>query len=139
LVSCWFAWVNTYRSPTAHGVCLNTAAYRLDFQQTHYRLGIAMPLQIQMPAPSGDELKAARTRAGLSQVEAATLMGYPVQSGSRGGLQSRTWQALESANDPRNMPGSIFAMFLLLTNKHPQYALVRRNSTFESDSALSKP
>lgn len=79
---------------------------------------------MHMPPPSGDELKAARVAAGLSQVEAAQLMGYPVQAGSRGGLQSRTWQALESASDPRNMPGPIFAMFQLLTHQHPQLKLV---------------
>ena len=82
---------------------------------------------IDMPSPSGDELKAARLAAGLSQVEAATLMGYPVQAGSRGGLQSRTWQALESAGDPRNMPGPVFAMFQLLTAQHPAFTLASRN------------
>jgi hypothetical protein len=56
-------------------------------------------------------------------VEAAALMAYPVQAGSRGGLQSRTWQALESATDPRNMPGPIFALFLLITRQHPDYHL----------------
>jgi hypothetical protein len=79
---------------------------------------------MEMPSPSGDELKAARVAADLSQVEAAQLMGYPVQAGSRGGLQSRTWQALESSTDPRNMPGPIFAMFQLLTGQHPQLKLV---------------
>ena len=78
---------------------------------------------MDMPSPTGDELKAARLKTGLSQVEAAALMGYPVQTGSRGGLQSRTWQALESASDPRNMPGPIFAMFQLLTGTHSDYAL----------------
>lgn len=82
---------------------------------------------IPMPSPSGQQLKAARVAAGLSQVEAAELMGYPVQAGSRGGLQSRTWQALESESDPRNMPGPIFTMFLLLTQQHPGYSLVDRN------------
>ena len=91
-----------------------------------------MNLNIQMPAPCGEALKAARIKVGLSQVEAAALMGYPVQSGSRGGLQSRTWQALESASDPRNRPGPIFAMFLLLTESHPQYALVKRDAVAES-------
>ncbi|MFZ2328277.1 MAG: helix-turn-helix transcriptional regulator [Rhodoferax sp.] len=80
-----------------------------------------------MPSPSGQQLKAARVAAGLSQVEAAELMGYPVQAGSRGGVQSRTWQALESDSDPRNMPGPIFAMFLLLTQQHPGYSLVDKN------------
>jgi hypothetical protein len=83
---------------------------------------------MQMPSPSGDELKAARVAAGLSQVDAAQLMGYPVQAGSRGGLQSRTWQALESATDPRNMPGPIFAMFQLLTEQHPQLKLIKLTS-----------
>jgi transcriptional regulator with XRE-family HTH domain len=79
-----------------------------------------------MPCPSGEQLKAARLAAGLSQVEAAALMGYPVQAGSRGGLQSRTWQALESASDPRNMPGPVFAMFLLLTHQHAEYSLLKK-------------
>lgn len=79
--------------------------------------------RITMPSPSGDALKAARLAAGLSQVEAAQLMGYPVQAGSRGGLQSRTWQALESNTDPRTMPGPIFAMFELLTGQHANLSL----------------
>lgn len=78
---------------------------------------------IAMPSPTGDELKAARTNAGLSQVEAAQLMGYPVQPGSRGGVQSRTWQALESNTDPRNMPGPIFAMFQLMTGQHAEWSI----------------
>ena len=78
---------------------------------------------LAMPSPTGDQLKVARLAAGLSQVEAAALMGYPVQAGSRGGLQSRTWQALESAGDPRNMPGPVFAMFQLLTHQHRDFKL----------------
>ena len=81
---------------------------------------------LEMPSPSGDELKAARLTAALSQVEAAQLLGYPVQAGSRGGLQSRTWQALESNTDPRNMPGPVFAMFQLLTGQHPGFAIVAK-------------
>ena len=83
-------------------------------------------MHIDMPSPSGEELKAARLKTGLSQVDAAALMGYPVQSGSRGGLQSRTWQALESASDPRTMPGPIFAMFQILTGTHAEYVLVKK-------------
>ncbi len=88
-------------------------------------------MRIEMPSPSGEELKTARLKTGLSQVDAATLMGYPVQTGSRGGLQSRTWQALESTSDTRNMPGPIFAMFQLLTGTHTEYVLAKRNSTAE--------
>ena len=82
-----------------------------------------MTLFLSMPEPSGETLKAAQLTAGLSQVEAASLMGYPVQSGSRGGQQSRTWQALESTSDERNMQGPVYAMFLLLTGQHPAWHL----------------
>jgi len=97
-----------------------------------------MTLQLPLPTPSGDELKAARLRAGLSQVEAAALMGYPVQSGSQGGQQSRTWQALESAQDPRNMAGSAFALFQLLTDSHPEFVLCKRD-TLAAVPDLSAP
>jgi hypothetical protein len=92
-------------------------------------------IHIEMPSPSGTELKAARLAAGLSQVEAAQLMAYPVQAGSRGGLQSRTWQALESDADPRNMPGPVFALFQLLTQQHPSLKLITNDSpSSRSDS-----
>ncbi len=96
---------------------------------------------LTMPAPSGDELKAARIAAALSQVEAAQLMGYPVQPGSRGGLQSRTWQALESCTDPRNMPGPIFAMFQLMTGQHAQCQLQDKatDATASTSAAGSAP
>ena len=81
-------------------------------------------IQLNMPSPSGEQLKAARLSAGLNQAQAAELMGYSLQTGSRGGLQSRTWQALESPTDDRNMQGPVFAMFLLLTGQHPDFALV---------------
>jgi len=84
------------------------------------------PLTLDMPAPTASQLKAARIAAGLSQVQAAELMGYPVQQGSRGGLQSRTWQALESETDERTMQGPVFAMFLLLTGQHPDFVLAAR-------------
>lgn len=81
-------------------------------------------MRIEMPSPSGEEMKVAPRKTGSSQVDAGALMGYPVQTGRTGGLQSRTWQALESSSDPRNMPGPIFAMFQLLTGTHREYALV---------------
>ncbi len=86
------------------------------------------PIPLEMMSPSGEVLKTARLAAGLSQVEAAALMGYPVQPGSRGGLQSRTWQALESNKDERNMPGPVFALFLLLTHQHPDWSLAPKSS-----------
>lgn len=82
-----------------------------------------VPIALDMPVPTGDQLKASRVAAGLSQAQAAELMGYPLQTGSRGGVQSRTWQALESTSDERNMQGPVYAMFLLLTGQHPAWHL----------------
>ena len=83
---------------------------------------------LELHSPSGETLKQTRLQAGLSQVEAATLMGYPLQVGSRGSLQSRTWQALESATDARNMPAPVFALFQLLTGQHPELTLTPKTS-----------
>ena len=80
-------------------------------------------MALDMPVPNGEQLKAARVAAGLSQAQAAELMGYPLQTGSRGGVQSRTWQALESTSDERNMQGPVYAMFLLLTGQQPAWHL----------------
>ncbi|CAM8637665.1 Cro/C1-type helix-turn-helix domain [Comamonadaceae bacterium] len=81
-------------------------------------------ITLDMPSPTGEQLKVARLAAGLNQAQAAELLGYSLQTGSRGGLQSRTWQALESPTDDRNMQGPVFAMFLLLTGQHPTLQLV---------------
>ncbi|MDH4450160.1 MAG: helix-turn-helix transcriptional regulator [Rhodoferax sp.] len=81
-------------------------------------------ISLSMPVPTGEQLKAARLAAGLNQAQAAELLGYALQTGSRGGVQSRTWQALESPTDERNMQGPVFAMFLLLTGQHPTLRLV---------------
>jgi hypothetical protein len=83
-------------------------------------------IKLALPSPTGDMLKAARLAAGLNQAQAAELLGYSLQTGSRGGLQSRTWQALESPTDARCMQGPVFAMFLLLTGQHPDYTLEPR-------------
>lgn len=91
-------------------------------------------LSLDMPIPNGAQLKAARLAAGLNQAQAAELMGYSLQTGSRGGLQSRTWQALESHADDRNMQGPVFAMFLLLTGQHPEYELARKAASEAPDT-----
>ncbi|WP_294766189.1 helix-turn-helix transcriptional regulator [uncultured Rhodoferax sp.] len=85
-------------------------------------------IPLNMPVPTGEELKAARVAAGLSQAQAAEAMGYSLQTGSRGGVQSRTWQALESPTDERCMQGPVFAMFLLLTGQHPDYTLQKKDA-----------
>lgn len=97
------------------------------------------PTPLPMPVPTGDQLKATRVAAGLSQAQAAELMGYPLQTGSRGGVQSRTWQALESTTDERNMQGPVFAMFLLLTGQHPGVELTPRTPTGAAASADAQP
>jgi hypothetical protein len=97
---------------------------------------MSTPIRLDLPIPRGEDLKAARIAAGLNQAQAAELMGYSLQVGSRGGTQSRTWQALESATDERNMQGPMFAMFLLLTAQHPRFQLIEKKSfDDEADSA----
>ncbi len=88
---------------------------------------------LALHSPGGEELKTTRLNAGLSQVEAATLMGYPLQTGSRGSLQSRTWQALESPTDARNMPAPVFALFQLLTGQHAEFDLVKKDTNLPED------
>ena len=97
------------------------------------------PKPLPMPTPTGDQLKAARIAAGLSQAQAAQLMGYPLQTGSRGGVQSRTWQALESTTDERNMQGPVFAMFLLLTGQHPDLVLAPRSPSADTPANAPAP
>jgi len=92
-----------------------------------------------MPSPTGEQLKAARLAAGLSQVQAAELMGYALQQGSRGGVQSRTWQAMESPGADRNMHGPVFALFLLLTGAHPHYQLVPRPAASADGADAADP
>ena len=96
-------------------------------------------LALNMPTPTGEQLKAARVAAGLSQAQAAQLMGYPLQTGSRGGVQSRTWQALESMTDERNMQGPVFAMFLLLTGQHPDLVLTPRSPSADARANAPAP
>ncbi|WP_296507615.1 helix-turn-helix transcriptional regulator [Rhodoferax sp.] len=94
-------------------------------------------MTLDMPIPTGEQLKAARIAAGLNQAQAAELLGFAVQTGSRGGLQSRTWQALESPTDDRNMQGPVFAMFLLLTGQHPTLVLQPKTLAEPSSGADS--
>jgi hypothetical protein len=94
-------------------------------------------MTLDMPIPTGEQLKAARIAAGLNQAQAAELLGFAVQTGSRGGLQSRTWQALESPTDDRNMQGPVFAMFLLLTGQHPTLTLQPKTLAEPSSGADS--
>ncbi len=99
---------------------------------------MSTPIRLDMPSPSGEQLKAARQAAGLNQAQAAELMGFALQTGSRGGLQSRTWQALESPTDERNMQGPVFAMFLLLTGQHPGFELVPKSAAPGDAPAVSQ-
>ena len=96
-------------------------------------------MALAMPVPNGEQLKAARLAAGLSPAQAAELMGYPLQTGSRGGVQSRTWQALESMTDERNMQGPVFAMFLLLTGQHPDLILAPRSPSADTPANAPAP
>lgn len=72
-------------------------------------------LELQEPQP--DQVRTARSRAGHTQTEAGHLVG--------GSL--RTWQDWESGK--RSMPAATLALYLLLTDQHPDMRLMRRKSS----------
>lgn len=76
--------------------------------------------QIDPPAP--ENVAAARKKAGLSQDEAAGLIG------ATGKSRYRTWQNYETPDGPgaRPIPASAWELFLLKTGQHPALALVVR-------------
>jgi hypothetical protein len=84
------------------------------------------PIQLTFDIPNPDEIKAARGRLGLTQIDAARLVGLAVQepSGTRG-LTSRGWQSYELKNGGL-IPGGTWALFLLVTDQHPDFRLVSR-------------
>lgn len=77
----------------------------------------------QLPTPSPDEIRAARKKAGLTQTQAAQLIG------NAGDKSYRTWQRFEApADNPdhRAIHPRMWEMFLLLTDQHPIYRLTKR-------------
>lgn len=71
------------------------------------------PLTALLPEPAtGEAIKAARLAAGLTQADAAALLGFP------------SWQAFSYwENEHRPMPLAAWALFLLATGQHSGYAL----------------
>ncbi len=66
-----------------------------------------------LPQPTGPEVKAARLAAGLTQAEAAEIMGLH-------------WQAVSYAeNGHRPLPLAAWVVFLLVTGQHSGYSLKR--------------
>lgn len=81
---------------------------------------------MQLPQPTPDEVKAARKAAGLTQTQAAQMIG---QAGAKG---YRTWQRFEypvENTDHRAIQPRLWELFLLLTDQHPTLKLVRRRAS----------
>ena len=74
--------------------------------------------------PEGHEVAAARKRAGLTQAQAARLVG---SLASR--QPYRTWQSYEVGDKHpggRQIPMATWALFLLLTHQHPTLKVTQR-------------
>lgn len=76
----------------------------------------------KLPQPHPEQVRAARKVAGLSHTEASQLVS---DAGAKG---YRTWQRYEApldSADHRPIPSGIWELFLLLTDQHPTYSMVR--------------
>lgn len=72
--------------------------------------------QIELQEPEPDQVRAARKCAGHTQTQAGQLVGGTL----------RTWQDWESGK--RAMPAATLALYLLLTDQHPDMRLTRKKS-----------
>ena len=71
-----------------------------------------------MEKPTKEQIKEARTKAGLTQKQAADLLDLP---------SYQAWQAWEI--DRSRMPSYAFDYFLLKTDQHPDYRLTKRRKS----------
>lgn len=72
-----------------------------------------------LTSPTMEQIAAARKRAGMTQKDAAALIG----------VKARSWRGWESSDDALSataMPPDRWFWFLVLTGQHPEYELVRR-------------
>ena len=81
------------------------------------------PIVSRVPQPSPEEVRHARQQVGLSQTGAAQLVS------AAQGQPYRTWQGYEAEEGVaghRTIPLAAWELFLLLTDQHPTYRMVRR-------------
>ena len=96
-------------------------------------------VRLSYDQPSPEEVRALREEFGLSQYQAAELLDVKVTYKEINGYanqQSATWQRYEAtpkgnegssgSSSARAMPGLTWAMFQLITNRHPDWKLVKR-------------
>lgn len=83
------------------------------------------PILERIGQPTPEEVRTARTAAGLTQAEAARLVS-PAQT-----MPYRSWQCYEVlAGKPssRTIPLATWELFLLLTDQHPTHRMVDRTN-----------
>lgn len=68
-----------------------------------------------IPQPDPEQIKAARLAAGLTQLQAANLVGS---------ASFQTWNYWESGK--RSIPADSWALFMLATDQHPALRLAKR-------------
>lgn len=80
------------------------------------------PIRQRLDQPTPQQVKQARVAAGLTQTQAALLIS-PSET-----KPYRTWQNYETEigeDGHRAIPRGIWELFLLVTDQHPQFKLVR--------------
>lgn len=84
-----------------------------------------MPIDLMLPTPTPDEIKASRAATGLSGEDAAALIGLSSR---------RDWWRYESGHtvmDPRS-----WALWLLATDQHPGYRAMPTRRRAQQNEAL---
>lgn len=77
-----------------------------------------MTIDTLLPEPAPEAVKASRLAAGLTQLQAANLVGS---------ASFQAWNYWESGR--RTVPLDSWALFLLATGQHPGYRLAKVRST----------
>jgi DNA-binding transcriptional regulator YiaG len=75
-----------------------------------------------IPDPEPHEIVGARQASGLTQAQAAEVVGLSAQP---------RWAEYEAGR--KRMPGQRWALFLLMTDQHPRLKLVRRRGNGLAD------
>lgn len=72
-----------------------------------------------LPSPDTLSIRTARLCAGLSQDQAGAMIG----------MKRRVWQLHEYGAGKRKMPAVLWTAFLLATEQHPSYRVIREIGT----------
>lgn len=100
----------------AFGGTPHTESQRASAANPLVELGLQEKISLRVPAPTPEDVRAARKRAGLNQAEAAELVGVAEKE------PRKTWASYELPRDSANartISRATWELFLMLTGQHP--------------------